>query len=253
MELGSPIELLDGLLFVVNVMLEQLILRAKARVLALASVSITLNLEGETTHIRMVRPALPSNDRTLWLKLLHLDLEAHPPHAAILALSLTAKPGNTSKVQLGLFSPQLPEPAGLDVTLARIRGIVGEENVGRPVLTDTHQPGACKMEPFAVPVNSSSVVPSCQSRSAVRRMRPAEIVSVTVQSRRPKAFVFRGKQYAVEHTYGPWLISGDWWQPALWDFEQWDLVARAKDSDLLCCCLVRDRVEDCWQMAALYD
>jgi protein ImuB len=84
-------------------------------------------------------------------------------------------------------------------------------------------------------------------------MRPAEIVSVTVQSRRPKAFVFRGKQYAVEHTYGPWLISGDWWQPALWDFEQWDLVARAKDSDLLCCCLVRDRVEDCWQMAALYD
>ena len=37
MELDSPVELLDALLFVVNVMLEQLILRAKARVLALAS------------------------------------------------------------------------------------------------------------------------------------------------------------------------------------------------------------------------
>jgi protein ImuB len=253
MELDSPVELLEALLFVVNVMLEQLILRAKARVLALASVNIVLNLEGETTHTRTVRPALPTNDRLLWVKLLHLDLEAHPPQAAILALSVAAEPGSTSKVQLGLFSPQLPEPAQLDVTLAHIRAIVGDENVGRPVLTYTHQPGAFRMEPFVVPSGSLSVVPSNQSRSAVRRLRPAEAISVTVQSQRPKEFVFRGKHYAVEHTYGPWLVSGDWWQPTLWGSEQWDLVARAQDAALLCCCLVRDRIEDRWQMAAFYD
>jgi protein ImuB len=253
MELDSPVELLEGLLFVVNVMLEQLILRAKARVLALASVSIILNLEGETIHTRTVRSALPTNDKPLWLKLIHLDLEAHPPSTAILALSLTAEPGSTSKVQLGLFSPQLPEPARLDVTLARIRAIVGDENVGCPVLADSHLPGAFKMEPFIVPSGPSSVVPSGQSRSATRRLRPAEVISVTTQNQRPKAFVFRGKYYVVEHIYGPWLISGDWWQPTLWGLEQWDLVARAQDSALLCCCLVRDRIEDCWQMAALYD
>ena len=39
MELDSPIELLDALMFVVNVMLEQLIFRATARMLALASVT----------------------------------------------------------------------------------------------------------------------------------------------------------------------------------------------------------------------
>jgi protein ImuB len=253
MELDSPVELLESLLFVVNVMLEQLILRAKARVLALASVNIVLSLEGGMTHTRTVRPALPTNDKHLWIKLLHLDLEAHPAQAAILALSLTAEPGSTSKVQLGLFSPQLPEPARLDVTLAHIRAIVGDENVGCPVLKDTHEPGGFRMEPFAVPSGSSAVVPSYQSRSAMRKVRPAEVVSVTVQSQRPKAFVFRGKHYAVEHTYGPWLVSGDWWQPTLWGFEQWDLVARAQDTALLCCCLVRDRIEDCWQMAALYD
>ena len=62
--------MLDALLFVVNTMLEQLILRATARVFALASVTITLKLEGSTTHVRTVRPALPSNDRQLWLKLM---------------------------------------------------------------------------------------------------------------------------------------------------------------------------------------
>jgi protein ImuB len=124
-ELDSPVELLDSLLFVVGVMLEQLVLRAAARIFVLASVTIALSLEGDETHTRMVRPALPTNDRQLWLKLIHLDLEAHPPRAAIVSLTLSAEPGTTSKVQLGLFSPQLPEPGRLDVTLARIRAIVG--------------------------------------------------------------------------------------------------------------------------------
>jgi protein ImuB len=238
---------------VVNVMLEQLILRAKARVLALASLSIKLNLEGGITHIRTVRPALPANDKQLWIKLLHLDLEAHPPPAAILGLSLAAEPGSTSKVQLGLFSPQLPEPARLDVTLARIRAIVGEENVGRAVLKDTHEPGAFRMEPFTAPSGSGSVAPSGQSQSAIRRLRPAEPISVTVQGQCPKVFFFQKKRYTVEHTYGPWLTNGDWWQPTLWGLEQWDLVAHAQDGALLCCCLVRDRIEDRWQMVALYD
>lgn len=253
MELDSPVELLDALLFVVNVMLEQLILRAKARVLALASVSITLKLEGSATHTRTVRPSLPTNEKQIWIKLLHLDLETHPPQAAILALTLEAEPGSTSKVQLGLFSPQLPEPSRLDVTLARIRGIVGEENVGRPVLKDTYRLEGFSMEPFTVPSAPPSVLPTSRSRSAIRKLRPADPITVTVQRQRPKAFYFRQKHYVVEHTYGPWLISGDWWQPSLWGFEQWDLIARAEDSTLLCCCLMRDRIEDCWKMAGLYD
>jgi DNA-binding transcriptional regulator YhcF (GntR family) len=115
MELDSPVEILDSLLFVAGVMLAQLILRAVSRVLALASVTITLSLEGNGLHVRTVRPALPTNDRQLWIKLMHLDLEAHPPPAAVLALTLGAEPGSVSKVQLGLFSPQLPEPSRLDV------------------------------------------------------------------------------------------------------------------------------------------
>ncbi|MGC1783666.1 MAG: DNA polymerase Y family protein [Acidobacteriaceae bacterium] len=253
MELDSSVEDRDALFFVVNTMLEQLIFRATSRVLALASVSITLNLEGGVTHSRTVRPALPTNDRQLWIKLIRLDLETHPPQAGILALSLTADPGSTSKVQLGLFSPQLPEPARLDVTLARIRAIVGDENVGRAVLRDTHHPDEFRMEPFTVPSGAVSAIPSSQSRSAMRRLRPAEGISVTAQGQRPKEFFFRNKHYVVEHAYGPWLTSGNWWNPTLWGLEQWDIEARAQDHALLHGCVVRDQVADRWQMAALYD
>jgi len=233
MELDSPVEMLDTLLFVLNLMLDQLIRRATARVLALASVSITLTLEDGRTHSRCVRPALPANDRQLWLKLLHLDLEAHPPQAAILAVALDAEPGSTSKVQLGLFTPQLPEPSRLDVTLARIRAIVGDENVGRAVLTDTHRPDGFRMEPFTVSSMEPFEIPSVPVRSAMRRLCPAEAVLATVQSEQPMAFVFRDRRYSVERAYGPWLTGGEWWNSTLWGCEQWDLVARAQNGALL--------------------
>lgn len=253
MELESPIEALDALMFVVNVMLGQLILRATVRVLALAAVSVTLTLEGGTTHAHMMRPALPTNDRQLWLKLLQLDLEAHPPQAAILAITLHAEPGSTSKMQLGLFSPQLPEPSRLDVTLARIQAVVGEENVGRVVLEDTHRPDGFRVEPFRVSSSSLSEITFAPTRSARRRLRPPEPAFVSLQSARPKTFVFRERHYSVERAYGPWLTGGDWWSPTLWGCEQWDLVGRAKDGAMLCCCLIRDLLRDQWQMAALYD
>ena len=253
MELDTPVELLESLLFVIGVMLKQLIVRATARVLALSSVTITLQLEGGVSHTRIVRPALPTNDLQLWIKLLHLDLEAHPPQAAIVSLTLTAEPGSTSKVQLGLFSPQLPEPMRLDVTLAHIRAIVGDDCAGRALLKDSHQTDGFRMEPFTVSSGPESELNSSQHRAAMRRIRPAENIAVTLQAKRPEAFSFREKRYAVEHASGPWLVSGDWWSPTLWSFEQWELVARSHDGLLLCCCLVRDLTCNCWQMVALYD
>lgn len=252
-ELDSPVELLESLLFVLGALLDQLIVRATGRVLALTSVTVTLGLEGGGSHSRTVRPAVPSNDRALWIKLLHLDLEAHPPNAAILALTLTAEPGSTSKVQLGLFSPQLPEPTRLDVTLARIRAIVGEDCVGSPVLSDTHRPDAFQIKPFTVPSSSPKTPAPTRPIAAMRQLRPPEDVAVTLREKRPAAFFFRETRYDIERAYGPWIVSGEWWNQTHWGLEQWDLIARSHDGAPLCCCLIRDRNQNLWQMAVLYD
>jgi protein ImuB len=252
-ELDAPVELLDSLLFILGVMLDQLIVRALSQILALASITLQLDLDGGTTHSRTVQPALPNTDRKLWLKLIHLDLQAHPPQAAILALTLIAQAGATSKVQLGLFSPQVPEPMHLDVTLARIRSIVGEGNAGQAVLQDTHRPDAFRVEPFTVTSSATSGKTSAAQRLAMRQLRPPELVIVNVRNRQPESFVFREKRYIVEQAYGPWSSAGDWWKPTLWSLEQWDLVARGHDATWLCCCLTRDLLQERWQIEALYD
>jgi protein ImuB len=251
-ELDFPLEDLESLLFGLSVMLDQLTLRAKARIVALASVTITLHLDGGDSHSRTVRPAQPTNDKQLWLKLLHLDLEAHPPHAAILTVVLHAEPGNTNKVQLGLFSPQLPEPGRLDVTLARIAALVGEGNVGQAVLRDTHTPEGFHMEAFQI--NSATSEPlSPQSHVCPRQLRPPQPISVLLESGCPRSFFFRNQRHVVERAYGPWLKGGEWWNETIWGQEQWDLIARTQDNTLLFCCVIRDLMKDQWQMVALYD
>ena len=60
------------------------------------------------------------------LKLLQLDLETHPPGAAILGLVLHAHSAAPYRAQHGLFLPQSPEPGILEVTLARLRKLLGE-------------------------------------------------------------------------------------------------------------------------------
>jgi protein ImuB len=253
MELDSPVELLDSLLFVLGVMLDQLMVRAQEQILALASVTIELRLDGGASHARTVQPALPNLDRKLWLKLIHLDLQAHPPSTGILGLRVSAQTGSSSKVQMGLFSPQSPEPMRLDVTLARIRSIVGEGAVGQAVLKDTHRPDAFRMEPFTVAFTTKQEVKAGAQRIAMRQLRPAEIVTVTVYGRRPQSFYFREKRYSVERAYGPWSSAGEWWNPTLWSVEQWDLVARAHDGSYICCCLTQDTAQDSWHVEGLYD
>jgi protein ImuB len=264
-ELDATVELLDSLLFVLGVLLDHLIARAAAQILALASVTVTLALDGGSTHTRTVRPALPGNDRRLWLRLLHLDLQAHPPSAPILAVTVTADPGATSKVQLGLFTPQLPEPDRLDVTLARIRSLVGDHRVGRAVLEDTHCPDIFRMEPFTIPTTQTTTgtlpVPQDQiknqAHAARRRLRPPEPIAVTLRERRQTSFVFRNQRYTVERAWGPWFFSGNWWGIECWSIEKWDLVARTDSGAILSCAIARNPLRPAtlndWRLEELYD
>jgi protein ImuB len=251
-ELDFPLEDLESLLFGFSVMLEQLILRATARIVALATVTVTLHLDGRDSHSRTVRPAQPTNDRQLWLKLLHLDLETHPPHAAILTVVLHAEPDSTSKVQLGLFSPQLPEAGRLDVTLARIAALVGEGNVGQAVLDDTNTPEGFHLEPFQVDTAASERLP-LPNHACLRQLRPPQSTAVVTERGYPRSFFFRNQRCVVERAYGPWLKGGEWWNETIWGQELWDLIARAQDNTLLFCCVVRDLMQDEWQVVALYD
>jgi protein ImuB len=254
MSFDAPIELLDSLLFVLGPMLDQLVVRAQERSYALASVTVKMGLDGGGMHERKIKPALPVMQREVLLKLLHLDLQAHPPAAGVVSLFVQAEPGERSKVQLGLFAPQLPEAIRLDVTLARISALVGEERVGRAALKDGHRADGFVMERFVVP-DAKSMQQETSRRQAValRRCRPPLDLVLQREGDRPAEFLLQGKIYRVQEAYGPWRRSGDWWNTEVWSREEWDVRAMAKADDTLLCLLTYDLLRQSWRLEAMYD
>ena len=125
MELDFPVEMLEPLLFLLARMTDALLERVKSKARAIASLRVILKLDGGQASIeRIIRPALPLQDTPTLLKLLQLDLETHPPSAAIVGLELHAQSAAPHRAQHGLFLPQAPEPGKLEVLLARLRKLL---------------------------------------------------------------------------------------------------------------------------------
>lgn len=247
----EPVEQIDSLLFIGARMIDSLVARASDRALSLALVTARMTLEGGEIHERILRPAIPSADRKFLLKLLQLEIAAHPPQAAVTALELSAEAGHCVTVQLGLFTPQTPEPSSLDITLARIKAIVGADRVGAPVLEDTHRPGSFRLGSLALETHISDE-PQAQ-RMVLRRMRPPVPIRVSTHDCRPTAFRDGISLFEVTAAYGPWKTSGCWWSAGAWNLEEWDVLAERTDGSSLTCLLVRDHACNEWQLEAVYD
>ena len=208
------------------------------------------------------------------MKLLQLEIGAHPPQAAVVALTLRAEAGQQSKVQLGLFAPQMPEPSRLDVTLARLRALVGEERVGSPVLEDTHRAGGFHMEGFRAGDDRSRErsmrararadgVAACAASesgagssvagamtagsSPYGRAIPGPKSGSAAPEDHTQAGFFRDGEnsYEIAAAYGPWRTSGCWWAVDAWDTEEWDVLATRTTVRSVACLLTCDRRAEC--------
>jgi protein ImuB len=252
-EFENHIEQLDALLFIGANMIGNLIGRALCRALSLASIHIEMSLEHSLTYKRRLQPAIPSTDRKFLLKLLQLELAAHPPQAAIVSLTLTADVGHQSNIQLGLFAPQAPEPSRLDVTLARLKAMVGSDRVGYPALLDSHCPGSFEMRDFIVRNQPSQPKQTSTTCTSLRRIRPPHPLSMQIHSGQPAIFRDGPSRFEVSVAYGPWQSSGSWWDVDRWDIEEWDVMATAANGESISCLLVHDHLNGKWLLDAYYD
>ncbi len=252
MALDFPVEMLEPLLFLLGRMTDTLLERAKARARALASLRVVLNLDGGKHHERIVRPALPLEDKPTLLKLLQLDLETHPPGAAILSLELHAQSAVPYRAQHGLFLPQAPEPGRLEVLLARLRKLLGEERVGSMELKDDHRPNAFRVVPFVPPPPKRSEQPALAVATALRVCRPPQTIGVVFTGCVPAGIFWDGQRYAVREIAGPWRVSGQWWSEANWCREEWD-VRLATESVERMCRIAFDPRSRCWYVQGTYD
>jgi protein ImuB len=241
-ELEDAVDNLEPLSFLLGRLLQQLCVRICTRALAIAAIEVTFELQPafESTfesarELQNAKPLprifsctlklpVPTQDSSLLLKLLRLRLQSKPPGAPVQKIHMVAEAGRSRATQSGLFVPASPDPQRLELTLARIAAVVGENNVGSPQLLDTHRPDAFHMRRFSVtsvahPVHTINL----GSQAGFRVFRPALPVWVQVQGKCPTRVGFQGMLGNVVRASGPWRTSGDWWEEQSWQEDAWDL------------------------------
>jgi protein ImuB len=223
LELEYPVELLEPLLFVISRLLHGILTRLATRALATNELRIRLNLENRISFERKLRLPMPSLDGKSFLKLMQLDLAAHPPEAPVVRVALEADPVKPQAAQNGLFVPQAPEPVKLELTLARIQAIVGEGHVGSPALVDTHRPRAFRMTTFGERQGKAGDLPHLP-HVTLRIYRPPFAARVAIDAGRPGFVAARGIRGKVLECAGPWRTSGDWWTTDPWSRDEWDIA-----------------------------
>jgi len=294
-ELEYPIVLLEPLAFLLNRLLEQICARLASRALKTQELRLTLELQNltgvdpqsdtfgipsesdasqnatqsqsqhfvsgrQSKFCRTLRLPLPMLDAKLFLKLLQLDLNAHPPGAPILKIHLCAEPARPRSAQGSLFLPPSPEPEKLELTLARIAGLVGESRVGSMELLDTHRAEGFRMRRFvpgaASEANCKKVSAEEESAVAALRMfRPPLRATVTLENGELARVVCTKKkevQGSVLWKAGPWHSSGDWWEREAWVRDEWDIALQNADGAALYR-LVHDLLGGGWFVEGTYD
>ena len=225
-ELEHPIALLEPLLFLFSGALADIcsLLRSQSRAARLLEASLDLE-DNKPVYRAVLEFPVPVTDHRTMLKLLQLHLERHSPEAQIVAFHLRVEPVEPRRVQGSFFLPATPLPDKLQITLARIAGMVGEENVGTPVRLNTHRPDAFRMAALNLQPDAVMDRPHGEVlRLVIRIFRPALEARVRLVELAPKDVSAAGVRGVVVRSAGPWKTAGEWWADTAWSREEWDVA-----------------------------
>jgi protein ImuB len=275
LDLEWPIEGLEPLSFVLGRLLEPLSAHLDRRGRGAAVLHIRLHLVDRTVHERSLQLPAPMRDARTFRTLLLLDLESHPPSAAIDRVVVAVDPTPARIVQLSLLVRPLPSPEQLSTLTARLAALMGEDRCGSPVVVDTWQPGAFAMKPFNPGFGSRNPAEPGSPIVALRRFRIPVLVRVRVEHDKPVHVTFdrSGALFGsripdpgsriggrVERCAGPWRTSGGWWtgRPSSvpprrsesdWDRDEWDVTL----SDGATYRVFRQRATAAWFLEGIVD
>ena len=249
-EFENEIETAEPLLFILRRFLEQLAVRLRAIYLIAKELTLQITFANEQVYERVFKIPEPTNDVDLLFRMLQTHLENFKSEYPIVAVALSAQPIKPAREQFGLFETTLRNPHQLSETLARLSALLGADQVGTPMLEETHRPDAFRMEPFAWEVGAIDLNRPQRTaflKLALRRFRPAVSASVLVDGDTPahlRSAEICGK---VIEQQGPYLISGNWWGEKSWARAEWDVQLESGD-------LVRvHKAERTWKVDGIYD
>jgi len=228
LELEWPVENLEALSFVLARLCDDLSGSLERADRGAVTVTTRLNLVTRVTHERVLNLPAPMRDARVLRTLILLDLESHPPEAAIEMVEIEAGVTPGRILQGSLLTRALPSPENLATLIARLGALMGESRVGAPTLLDTHDERAVAMKEFMITGQGKGQRTKGLPLPCLRRFRLPIAARVTVEHGAPVRVIPAAHGLAggsVVASAGPWRTSGHWWalDRTAWDRDEWDV------------------------------
>ncbi len=222
-DLDFPVEDFEQLIFIVNHGLDKLFAQISYSGLSTEQLDITLGLQKKDEKTYEIKTSFPTLERPFWLKLVNLRIALDPPEAGIVSVRVISHFTKPRPDQRGLYSVSRPEPESLLLTINKLKKLVGEENVGVPVILDQRLPEAFALDPEQLPQGREKLeIRSEKLTAAFNYFRPPVPASVTVKNKR-LLFISTTHFNGRVRTYsGVWKKNSHWWNRS-WSSQEWDI------------------------------
>lgn len=222
-DLDLPVQDFEQLIFVLNHGFEKLFIEINTYGLSTEQLDIAFKLTTKSTKYYEIKTSFPTLEKTFWLKLVNLRISLDPPEADISTVGVTAHFTKPRTSQRGLYAVSRPEPATLFLTVNKLKKLVGEDNVGLPIILDRRLAEPFALDPDLMPkgIECIDVEPRKPSLAFIyyRPPRPAEVVY------RDRRLVFIRTKYFdgyVTEYSGVWKANSTWWDKP-WKMQEWDV------------------------------
>jgi protein ImuB len=281
-DLGSAIELLNEIQFVLKSMIDRLTVQLKQEGFWAEELQLSFYNDDECIDQRPIKLLRPANHPKFLLEVVKLSLEAKPLQREVTAMSVAVSHfGKESWQQLEIDSAGSQEEKNaqqsmsLTLMLQRFMSRLGEDAVVKSVANDQHipekaatwvsvtnKPSVLPVVPVNISYVNTHVSPTALASGLALHKFPApQPVLVEFQGEQPGAVAFDGRWYRIQEITSPERLSGLWWeQPVRRSYYvalmQPRQIAAAEEEDILqslLVLLVQDHEAGSWCISGIYD
>jgi len=221
--LDFPVEDFEQLIFIINHGLDKLFGQTAHYGFSTEHLDIYFKLQNKTRREYQIKTSFPTLEKTFWLKLINLRISLDPPESGIMSVRIVSHFTRPRPAQKGLYSVSRPDPENLLLTVNKLKRLVGDGNVGIPVLLDQRLSEPFEIDAEALPKGKEKVEIKTESSTiAFSYFRPPLPAEVLVRDKRLifiRTHFFQGR--VLEYS-GVWKGSSKWWDTS-WKTQEWDV------------------------------
>lgn len=225
-DLDTTVQNFEQLIFLLNHGFEKLFTEIDNYGLSTEQLDIEFRLRDKSTKSYEIKTSFPTLEKAFWLKLVNLRISLDPPEADIIAVRVTAHFTKPRPSQRGLYAASRPEPENLVLTINKLKKLVGEDNVGMPVILNRRILEPFVLDPDLLPKGIESI------KTENTGLRPPTLAFTFYRPPLRAEVIYRdGRLVFVRTRYfdgyvseysGVWKGNSTWWDKP-WKTQEWDV------------------------------